>query len=61
MGRGGERRAGGYFCPEPTAIKRALKKWPEKRERSAYTTDKANKAAEGMLCANCRYPVKAEV
>lgn len=45
MEREGERE----LCPKQAAIKRALKKGQKKkREGSAYTTDKANKVAEGV-------------
>lgn len=54
--RGRERE----LCPKQAAIKRALKKGQKKRERSAYTTDKANKAAEGVGGTKCRYPICGE-
>lgn len=64
MEQGGERGSGREreLCPKQAAIKRALKKGQKKkREGSAYTTDKANKAAEGVGCMNCRYPVERGV
>lgn len=53
MEQGGERGSGSgrerELCPKQAAIKRALKKGQKKkREGSAYTTDKANKAAEDV-------------
>lgn len=43
----GERKRAGTL-PKAGCNQEGIKKGPAKRERSAYTTDKANKAAEGV-------------
>lgn len=41
-------REGAGTLPKAGCNQEGIKKGPEKREGSAYTTDKANKAAEGV-------------